>query len=159
MKGEKTKINQLKQQGRRGDNSNKRENNVNQYDDDPDNVGSNNANPKQYKQTFKKKASVQRKKKKTKFFFLYLFPNTHLCLSTKSQIFSLPINAGQSFFFSFFSFSPPFPAEIHRDQQFCLFTYLWFKTASFYLRAFLPTKCHFLCIGACIKNIAWMTVI
>lgn len=115
--------------------------------------------PNNINKPLRKKRPYNEKKKKRNFFFFIYF-QTHTCASAqKARYSACLLMRARVFFFSFFSFSPPFPAEIHRDQQFCLFTYLWFKTASFYLRAFLPTKCHFLCIGACIKNIAWMTVI
>jgi len=143
MKGEKTKINQLKQQGRRGDNSNKRENNVNQYDDDPDNVGSNNANPKQYKQTFKKKASVQRKKKKRNFFFFIYF-QTHTCASAqKARYSACLLMRARVFFFLFFLSLLPSQLKFTAISNFACLPIYGSKPRLFISELFFPLNATF----------------
>ena len=143
MKGEKTKINQLKQQGRRGDNSNKRENNVNQYDDDPDNVGSNNANPKQYKQTFKKKASVQRKKKKRNFFFFFYF-QTHTCASAqKARYSACLLMRARVFFFLFFLSLLPSQLKFTAISNFACLPIYGSKPRLFISELFFPLNATF----------------
>lgn len=143
MKGEKTKINQLKQQGRRGDNSNRRENNVNQYDDDPDNVGSNNANPKQYKQTFKKKASVQRKKKKRNFFFFIYF-QTHTCASAqKARYSACLLMRARVFFFLFFLSLLPSQLKFTAISNFACLPIYGSKPRLFISELFFPLNATF----------------
>ena len=143
MKGEKTKINQLKQQGRRGDNSNRRENNVNQYDDDPDNVGSNNANPKQYKQTFKKKASVQRKKKKRNF-FLFIYFQTHTCASAqKARYSACLLMRARVFFFLFFLSLLPSQLKFTAISNFACLPIYGSKPRLFISELFFPLNATF----------------
>ena len=144
MKGEKTKINQLKQQGRRGDNSNKRENNVNQYDDDPDNVGSNNANPKQYKQTFKKKASVQRKKKKKRNFFFFIYFQTHTCASAqKARYSACLLMRARVFFFLFFLSLLPSQLKFTAISNFACLPIYGSKPRLFISELFFPLNATF----------------